>query len=175
MKFLAWPSERVQRVLVSTQKTIMELTWLGFFFWTCLPNWLQISPTPAFMVHRSRFCLVSLPFTLLTRYWVTYINGKLMFCTWTCPNVRENGVYRVKDTEQCKFGSVKACKKEKGLTSGWCASLKNAFASATYSFILILPLLTWKSVLCLVNCFTKNFYVLLKHRTILVGLFWVAF
>ena len=31
MKFLAWPSGRVQRVLVSTQKTIMELTWLGFF------------------------------------------------------------------------------------------------------------------------------------------------
>ena len=78
--------------------------------------------------------------TLLARYGVTYINRKLMFCTlgqWTCPNFRANGVYRGKGTEQCKFGSVKACKKEKELTSGWCASLKNAFASASYSFILM--------------------------------------
>ena len=102
--------------------------------------WLQISPTPASMVHRSCFCLVSLPGTLLTPYGVTYINRTLMFCTlgqWTCPNFRANGVYRSKGTEQCKFGSVKACKKEKELTSGWCASLKNAFASASYSFILM--------------------------------------
>ena len=118
----------------------MELTWLGFFFSTWLPISLQLSPTPASMVHRSRFCLVSLPGTLLARYGVTYINRKLMFCTlgqWTCPNFRANGVYRGKGTEQCKFGSVKACKKEKELTSGWCASLKNAFASASYSFILM--------------------------------------
>ena len=92
------------------------------------------------MVHHSRFCLVSLPGTLLTPYGVTYINRKLMFCTlgqWTCPNFQANSVYRGKGTEQCKFGSVKACEKEKELTSGWCASLKNAFASASYSFILM--------------------------------------
>ena len=39
---------------------------------------------------------------------------------------------------------------------------------------IILPLLTWNQMLCLVNCFTKDFYVLFKHRTMLVGLFWVV-
>ena len=48
MTFLAWPSGRVQRVLVSTQKAIMELTWLGFFLLNVLAYLASNQPHPGF-------------------------------------------------------------------------------------------------------------------------------
>ena len=65
------------------------------------------------------------------RFWATYVNRKWTFCSvglWFGWNPWVNRLYRRKETQQYKFGSVQAYKKGESLTSGWRASLKNVFA-----------------------------------------------
>ena len=65
------------------------------------------------------------------RSWATDVNGKRTFCIigqWFGWNSWVNRLCKRKQTEQYKFVSAKAYKKEESLTSGWRASLKNVFA-----------------------------------------------
>ena len=66
-------------------------------------------------------------------FWAMYVNRKwpfffFFFGRWFCPNCQLNCLYKSKEAKQYKFYIIRACEEGKGLTYGWRASLKKAFA-----------------------------------------------
>ena len=84
-----------------------------------------------YYLNRSRMIWLDIRELKQRRFWPTQVNRAYTFYIpeqWFCPYFQLNRLWKCKETKQYKFCIVKAYQKENILTSGWRASLQNAFA-----------------------------------------------